>query len=195
MYTWSEMWLFDSFWIDNDFRNTTDSCSIASKIHGARAKFQNLNIICEIWWRVYILKYQTGVTKSSKLPGYSLSACGWLPLIASATPPAQSLKSSTLSQIVSHQLPFLSSPSSAEGDSLAALVGVADGSDVWTGGPAVVVVWTGGSEGVSRTGAVSSECRPTGFNGRRRVPLLGRGSTPKESQRILYTSTFSSKLC
>lgn len=47
----------------------------------------------------------------------------------------------------------------------------------------------GGSSGVSCSGV--SECRPTGFRGRRRVPLLGFGSAPIVSQMILYSSIFS----
>jgi hypothetical protein len=49
----------------------------------------------------------------------------------------------------------------------------------------------GGSLGASRAGAPSSEWSPTGFRGRRRVPLLGCGSIPRESQIMLYTSIFS----
>lgn len=36
-----------------------------------------------------------------------------------------------------------------------------------------------------------SECSPTGFKGRRKVPLLGRGLIRSESHIILYTSMFS----
>lgn len=40
-------------------------------------------------------------------------------------------------------------------------------------------------------GLFPSECNPTGFNGRRNVPLLGRGWTLSESHIMLYTSMFS----
>ena len=50
---------------------------------------------------------------------------------------------------------------------------------------------TGGSSGVSSGVLSSSEWRPTGFKGRRRVPLLARGVIPMESQTMLYTSMFS----
>lgn len=49
----------------------------------------------------------------------------------------------------------------------------------------------GGSGGLSRDGASESECKPTGFNGRRRVPLFACGAISKESQIMLYTSIFS----
>lgn len=52
-----------------------------------------------------------------------------------------------------------------------------------------------GSEGrsVGESSSVDgrSECRPMGTNGRRRVPLLGMGLIPRESQTMLYTSIFS----
>lgn len=47
----------------------------------------------------------------------------------------------------------------------------------------VVAVNVGGSFGSSR--AVSGECSPTVFKGRRKVPLFGLGTSPKESQIIL----------
>jgi hypothetical protein len=43
----------------------------------------------------------------------------------------------------------------------------------------------GGSNGVSISGAPSSEWRPTGLRGNRRVPLFGFGSSPRESQTML----------
>lgn len=43
----------------------------------------------------------------------------------------------------------------------------------------------GGSNGVSIWGAPSSECKPTGLRGNRRVPLFGFGSSPRESQTML----------
>lgn len=56
-------------------------------------------------------------------------------------------------------------------------------------GPAVVVGFgisvTTGSAGVSATGASSSECKPFGSKGRRKVPLLGSGLIPKESHMML----------
>lgn len=54
----------------------------------------------------------------------------------------------------------------------------------------LVVSGSGGSDGVSMVGA-SSSWRPTGFSGRRRVPLFGMGSMPSESHMMLYTSIFS----
>ena len=42
-----------------------------------------------------------------------------------------------------------------------------------------------GSAGVSLGGVPGSVWRPTGLSGRRKVPLLGAGSTPMESQMIL----------
>jgi hypothetical protein len=42
-----------------------------------------------------------------------------------------------------------------------------------------------GSAGVSSEGVPGSECRPTGLRGRRRVPLLGFGLMPMESQTML----------
>lgn len=56
---------------------------------------------------------------------------------------------------------------------------------------AMKVIFGTGSTGVSFGGASGSVCKPTGFRGRRRVPLLGTGSTPMESQMILYSSMFS----
>lgn len=41
----------------------------------------------------------------------------------------------------------------------------------------------GGSSGIAR--AVSGECTPTGLRGKRRVPLFGFGTRPKESQTML----------
>jgi hypothetical protein len=48
-----------------------------------------------------------------------------------------------------------------------------------------------GSDGTSFGGVSGSVCKPTGFRGRRRVPLLGAGSAPMESQMMLYSSIFS----
>jgi len=80
-----------------------------------------------------------------------------------------------------------------ESSSSASLVGVAVNStaeEVGLGTATVFVfeltmLLTGGSCGLSRTGASSSECRPTGFNGRRRVPLFASGLIPRESQMML----------
>lgn len=58
----------------------------------------------------------------------------------------------------------------------------------------IAVLLTGGSEGFSSAGVSSSECRPTGFKGRRSVPLFGRGSRPRVSQMILYTLIFSTSI-
>ena len=51
-----------------------------------------------------------------------------------------------------------------------------------------------GSLGVSLVESSSSLCRPTGFKGRRKVPLLGAGVRPMESQMMLYSSMFSAGL-
>ena len=48
-----------------------------------------------------------------------------------------------------------------------------------------------GSDGTSSGRFSGSVCNPTGFKGRRRVPLLGAGSAPMESQMMLYNSIFS----
>jgi hypothetical protein len=53
------------------------------------------------------------------------------------------------------------------------------------------VVFSTGSGGVSLGGVSGSVCRPTGLRGRRSVPLFGAGSTPMESQMMLYSSIFS----
>ena len=50
-----------------------------------------------------------------------------------------------------------------------------------------------GSGGVSSAGTSGSECKPTGLRGSRRVPLLGFGVTPMESQTMLYNSVFSKR--
>lgn len=50
-----------------------------------------------------------------------------------------------------------------------------------------------GSLGVSLSVSSSSLCKPTGLRGRRRVPLLGAGVRPIESQITLYSSMFSEK--
>lgn len=68
---------------------------------------------------------------------------------------------------------FVSSSSAADGDG--------DGGGDGDG--------RGGSLGSS--GEVSGVWKPTGWSGRRRVPLLGFGSIPRESQIMLYTSVFS----
>ena len=49
----------------------------------------------------------------------------------------------------------------------------------------VEIVCVGGSAGVSRPAAPGSSCSPIVFKGRRRVPLLGAGSIPTESQSML----------
>lgn len=51
-----------------------------------------------------------------------------------------------------------------------------------------------GSLGASLIVSPSSSCNPTGLRGRRRVPLLGAGVRPIESQMILYSSIFSANL-
>lgn len=48
-----------------------------------------------------------------------------------------------------------------------------------------------GSVGVSSGKSSSSLCKPMGFKGRRKVPLLGAGLKPIESQMMLYSSIFS----
>lgn len=53
-------------------------------------------------------------------------------------------------------------------------------------GGAEVSEWIStGSLGISSSESSSSLCRPTGFRGRRRVPLLGAGVRPIESQMML----------
>jgi hypothetical protein len=42
-----------------------------------------------------------------------------------------------------------------------------------------------GSAGTSSGRLSASECKPTGCRGRRRVPLLGSGVMPRESQTML----------
>ena len=63
---------------------------------------------------------------------------------------------------------------------------------VISGVAGTVGVGSGGkSIGESSSVGGRSECRPMGTSGRRRVPLLGIGSIPRESQTMLYTSVFS----
>lgn len=58
-------------------------------------------------------------------------------------------------------------------------------------GDRLVVGACGGSDGVSRSGASTSLCKPIVVKGRCNVPLFGNGLIPIESQMRLYTLTFS----
>lgn len=72
-----------------------------------------------------------------------------------------------------------------------AVVGCRTGDLVETGVLDEVDLGGSWSSRFSMGGVFPSECNPTGFNGSRNVPLLGRGSTRSESHTILYTSIFS----
>jgi hypothetical protein len=68
---------------------------------------------------------------------------------------------------------------------LASSLEVADGDEVGDGDEVEDdgSVEVGGSSGIARV--VSGECTPTGLRGKRRVPLFGFGTRPKESQTML----------
>lgn len=65
----------------------------------------------------------------------------------------------------------------------ASALDVADGDGVGVEIEVEGTVEIGGSSGIARV--VSGECTPTGLRGKRRVPLFGFGTRPKESHTIL----------